>query len=377
MKKITVSFVLVLMCIMQLNVFAAASFGNIETTTINSEVLGEQRQLVVYLPANYAGSAQKFPVLYLTDGDVHGAHTAGTIDFLSKVDQAPSMIVVGIVNPRNTREQELTLVKTGDHQPAALAGADRFLHFLELEVIPQIKSRYRTLDYQVLSGTSHGGQFGINALVKRPGLFDGVIAISPSLYWNNNQLVALAQDALKQQTLVGHLFMSIANEEPIMTAPFNKLAEFAAKYPIAALKVATKTLSDESHDSTTLLGQYYGLKHLFSNWAIPNSPQTLADLQAVYSARSQLLGDTMIIPEDRASGYAQWLQYLDRKDDALALLIWNRQNYPQSFNAHAALIKAYLHFKLIAEAKSAVEAALLSLQGLSSEQKEQLKSLLI
>jgi hypothetical protein len=83
----------------------------------------------------------------------------------------------------------------------------------------------------------------------------------------------------------------------------------------------------------------------------------------------------MVIPEDRAAGYGQWLQYLNRQDDSLALLKWNRKTYPQSLNAHSALIRAYLHFKLADDAKAALEDALKSISGLSTEQKSQLEAL--
>ncbi|MDP5148862.1 alpha/beta hydrolase [Rheinheimera baltica] len=375
MKKITVNLILVMMCFFHFSVFAAEKFGKIEQTTIQSEILTETRELVVYLPADYEDSTQPFPVLYITDGDIQGPHTAATLDYLSKFDVAPSMIVVGIVNPRHKRAEDLTLTKDSSEQPEHLAGADRFLSYIEQEVIPFIKSRYRTSAYQALSGTSHGGQFAVNALIKRPNLFNGVIAISPSLYWNNKQLLNLAEEALKNQALKGRLFMSIANEEPTMTEPFQQLVELTNKYPSKNLNVLVKTFSDESHNSTTLLGQYYGLKHLFPNWAIPETPQTLADLQAVFKARSALLNQTLVIPEDRAAGYGQWLQYLNRQEDALALLKWNIKTYPQSLNAHSALIKAYLHFNLPDAAKAALEAALKSVSGLSTEQKEQLEGL--
>jgi predicted alpha/beta superfamily hydrolase len=375
MKKITVNLLFVSMCFFHLSAFASVKFGQIEENIIESQILSENRELIVYLPAGYKGSKQKFPVLYITDGDIQGPHTTGTLDYLSKFDLAPNMIVVGIVNPRNKRNAELTLTKKNEEQSDRLSGADRFLAYIEEDVIPLIKSRYRTLDYQALSGTSHGGQFAINALIKRPNLFDGVIAISPSLYWNNNQLLDLAEESLKKQVLSGRLFFSIANEEKTMTEPFQKLVELTTKYPSANLSVSAKTFSDESHDSTTLLGQYYGLKYLFPNWAIPNSPQTLKDLQAIFNARSKQLGETMVIPEDRANGYGQWLQYLNRKDDSLELFKWNRKTYPQSLNAHIALIKAYLHFNLADAAKSALEDAIKSINGLTIEQKEELEVL--
>lgn len=375
MKRIIVKLVLVMLCFTHLSVSAYTKFGKVEETTIESKVLDEKRELVVYLPAGYEADMKSYPVLYMTDGDIQGPHTAGSIDYLSKFDQMPNMIVVGLVNPRDKRNNDLTLAKVSKEQPENTAGADRFLAFVEKEVIPFIKSRYRTLDYQALSGTSHGGQFAINALIKKPHLFDGVIAISPSLYWNNNQLLGLMEQALTKQTLKGRLFMSIADEQPIMTESFQAFVDLTNKYPLTSLNLVAETFTNESHDSTTLLGQYYGLKHLFSGWAIPSNPQTLTDLQAIYDARSTMLGKTMLIPEDRANGYGQWLQYLGRQDDALDLFTWNRQTYPQSISAHKALIQAYLHFKLVDAAAVALEEAIKSVKGLTSEQKEELTGL--
>lgn len=355
--------------------WAVGNYTEIQQLVIDSTVLAEQRNLVVYLPEGYQNNKDRFPVLYITDGDIQGPHTAGTLDYLAKFDQTPQMIVVGIVNPPQTRVRDLTVTSADKQNTQQLDNADRFLAFIDQEVIPLVKQQYRTLDYQALSGTSHGGQFAINALVKRPGLFNGVIAISPSLYWNKNQMLKLAELAMKRRQLQGRLFVSIANEEAAMTEPFQEFVESTQRYPSEKLAVASQTFSNETHNTTVLQGQYYGLKHLFLGWAIPESPQTLADLQTIFENRSKLLNTPMAIPEDRAAGYGQWLQYLNRQDDALALLKWNRKTYPQSLNAHVALIRAYLHFKLADDAKAALENALKSINDLSTEQKEQLEGL--
>lgn len=374
MKNMTFSLML-LLSLLHFSLDATTTFGNMETITLESGLLKQSRQLVVFLPADYATSSQQFPVLYLTDGDSHGPHTAGSIDFLAKFEQAPSMIVVGIVNPGPSRTAELALTEQNKLQAGRLSGADLFLRHVEQEVIPLIKSRYRTSAYQALAGTSHGGQFAINALLKRPGLFDGVIAISPSLYWDHQQLLAAAQTALQQQKLSGRLFVSIAQEQPIMTEAWQKFVDLTEQYPSAKLAVASKKFAEESHNSTTLLGVYHGIKHLFHAWAIPDQQQTLADLQAIYQARAKLIGVPMQIPEDRANGYGQWLQYSNRQLEAIELFRWNRQHYPQSFSAHTALVSAYLYFNRKDEAQAALEDAKKSLSNLSAEQQTQLTAL--
>ena len=377
MKKLVYVFLLLIVG-SHCKIWALTGTLEWQEQVIDSAVLGEKRDMVIYLPAGYKSSQTHYPVLYLTDGDIQGPHTAGTVDYLAKFEQIPPMIVVGIINPRETRERDLTVTSPDKQNLNQLKNADRFLSFLEKEVIPFVKQQYRTLDYQVLAGTSHGGQFAINALVKRPNLFNGVIAISPSLYWNDRQLLRLAELALKEHRLQGRLFVSIANEEPTMTQPYQQFVDLLARYPSDKFTVASQTFDHETHNTTVLQGQYAALKYLFSEWPIPEGePKTLADLQEKFASRSTLLKTNIKIPEDKANGYAQWLQFLNRQDDALELLKWNRENYPQSFGAHLALIRAYLNFNMAAEAESALQDALKLINNLSPEQQSQLKSLFI
>lgn len=376
MKKIIYGLLLV-MLVSHSDSLKASELPVTQELAIISTSLGEKRELIIFLPAGYESTESRYPVLYLTDGDIQGPHTAGTVDYLAKFEQIPPMIVVGIVNPAKTRVRDLTISSIDKQNLNQLQNIDLFLNFVEKEVIPLVKQRYRTLDYQILSGTSHGGQFAINTMVKRPNLFQGVIAISPSLYWGNKQLLKLAEQALKSDQLQGQLFVSIAKEEPIMTEAYQEFLDLFGKYPNNGLVVKSQIFNNETHNTTVHQGMYAGLKNLFSDWPIPEGqPKTLADLQLKFANRSAFLNTDVRIPEDKANGYAQWLQYLNRHDDALDLLKWNRENYPQSFNAHLTLVRAYSNFKMIEEAESALQNALKSVKGLSPEQKAQLRNLI-
>jgi len=50
--------------------WAAANLPAVKEQVIDSAVLGEMRDLVIYLPADYQNSQDRYPVLYLTDGDI-------------------------------------------------------------------------------------------------------------------------------------------------------------------------------------------------------------------------------------------------------------------------------------------------------------------
>jgi enterochelin esterase-like enzyme len=45
----------------------AATIAAAERLTLQSQVLGEERTVIVSLPASYTRSIQRYPVLYLTD----------------------------------------------------------------------------------------------------------------------------------------------------------------------------------------------------------------------------------------------------------------------------------------------------------------------
>ena len=148
-------------------------------------MLGEDRVILVRTPAGYEANKASYPVLYMTDGDAHMAHTASTIEFLARNGRISEMIVVGIPNTDRTRD--LTPTKaTGPEatdMPTA-GGADTFLKFIETELFPEIEKRYRVQPYRILAGHSFGGLFTIHAMIARPELFHSYIAVSPSLQWS-------------------------------------------------------------------------------------------------------------------------------------------------------------------------------------------------
>jgi hypothetical protein len=93
------------------------------TTTLRSEILDEDRQLLIFLPYGYEQSTERYPVLYLLDGPAHFHHVTGTAGFLDRADRIPPMIVVGIVNTdrdRDTKPPASVTSFTADARPRFL-----------------------------------------------------------------------------------------------------------------------------------------------------------------------------------------------------------------------------------------------------------------
>src|ERR1700730_11633724 len=78
--------------------------------SIYSNLLKEKRKIWVYTPnsnENSIFSKQRYPVVYLLEGDAHFYSVMGMIQQLSEVNgntSCPSMIVVGIPNSDRTRD---------------------------------------------------------------------------------------------------------------------------------------------------------------------------------------------------------------------------------------------------------------------------------
>ena len=81
-----------------------------ETLRIRSNRLGEERQIRVYLPASYASSKQRYPVIYTLDGEGTGLATANAVQFMisySAIPQMPEALVVGVSNTDRNRDMPI------------------------------------------------------------------------------------------------------------------------------------------------------------------------------------------------------------------------------------------------------------------------------
>lgn len=169
---------------------AVAALG--ETLSIESKVLGERRVLNVYLPPDYAKSDARYPVLYALDGGMAEdfPHVVGSVDVSIKNAVIRPVIVVGIENTDRRRDLvgPTSLAEEREIAPRA-GGAERFRTFLRDELKPLIGARYRTTAESAIIGESFAGLFVIETFVLAPALFDGYIAASPSVWWNEQALV--------------------------------------------------------------------------------------------------------------------------------------------------------------------------------------------
>lgn len=311
-----------------------------ERVTLASKVLGEERTLLVSVPEGYGRSTRRYPVLYLTDAETQFLHTSATAAFLARNGFMPDVIVVGVVNTDRVRD----LSPSRDPQFPTSGGADRFLDFLEKELVPFVEAGYRTAPFRIFAGHSAGGNFAFHAMRVRPELFQAVVAVSPWLVWDKRKELALlapflAGDGVKTRAL----FFTSGDEgremKEVLEAVTSALKTSAAK----GLRWGSASFPAENHGSVVLPSHYAALRMIFDGWSLPVDPETerivatLDEVKKRYADLSERLGFPVTAPEAAVNrlGY----QALAQKNfpAALAFFRYNAKTYPDSANVYDSL----------------------------------------
>ena len=301
-----------------------------EMRRIESEIMGETRPYFVALPKTY-DTGLEFPVLYLTDGDAHFRHTAGTVSFLARNNRMPDMIVVALANTNRRRDLS---PPGGD---AGTGGADRLLDFFEKELIPTVDATYRTRPFRVFAGHSLGGLFAVHAFTARPELFNGVIAVSPSLWWAGGAPVdSLGEMLAKRERLDRVLFVTLGNERDAMRSNYERFVSLLEKTEVPGFVWGSSLIEEEDHGSVVLKSHYQGLEKIFEGWS-PSPGLFEAGLDALkrhYTDLSKRYGFDVGIPERTVNSLGYYLLGRDDLKGALAAFRYNIERYPNSANVY-------------------------------------------
>lgn len=163
--------------------------------SIQSEILNENRKLIIKLPRDYEKSDKPYPVIYRLDGDLDlYTETLGTVNRLVYMDEImPDMIVVMIENTERNRDMMPTNTSFFKSEP----GANNFKLFIEKELIPHINDTYRTTNERVLCGQSLSGLFTLYYFLTSPNSFDSFIACSGGFPDCEEYFIQLTGDFLK------------------------------------------------------------------------------------------------------------------------------------------------------------------------------------
>jgi predicted alpha/beta superfamily hydrolase len=342
----TIARVLAVVASLMASVGGAAAQGPLtmgEPFVLESKVMDEQRRVIVWTPPGYAADKRAYPVLYLTDAERQFGHTVTTVEFLSRNGRMPPMIVVGLFNTDRTRDLTPYKDKDDDTQLPTAGGADRFLRFVETELVPWVERQYRTQAFRAFAGHSFGGLFAMHALATRPELFNAIVAVSPSLPWRQGEAAKRIETMLGQQrTLKCALYVTLGDEGQAMKAGLDRLRTVLEEKAGQGLRWDLVEMLDEDHGSIVLRSHYAAFEKIFQGWRLPRSQNGTfkGGMKAVdthYARLSDRLGWAITPPEAtlNALGYAALAQH--ETDEALEYLQANVRNNPDSPNAYDSL----------------------------------------
>jgi hypothetical protein len=343
--------------------------GNIDT--IYSTSLNENRVFWVYSPKTDPNSGfgkVTYPVIFLLDGDAHFASVTSLIRQLSEgfTRFFPEMIIVGILNTDRMRDLTPTPIKgSPDFKDSSIfkstGGGEKFMAFLEKELIPHIDSTYSTAPYRMFIGHSLGGLMVIDALFHHNNLFNAYVAIDPSLWYDDRKLmkqtgnILSAVDFRKESLYIaiantmkpGMDTVSVRKDVSNSTSHIRSILDFTTllkQDKKSGLKWEYKYYADDDHGSVPLIAEYDALRFIFKNYRMP-AWEVLTD--SLYNTDSAVTthfrnlsaewGYTVYPPEQfvNSLGYA----FLQKKqfDKSYRFFSMNVNNYPDSFNVYDSM----------------------------------------
>jgi len=181
---------------------AADARGQARTVRLASATLGGERIFAVLVPANYAESEQRYPVLYLFHGggQDHTAFMART--GFPALARQHGMIVVMPAADRNYSSQ-------------SSEAQTRYHDFVAGDLVDYVDSHYRTIASQpgrAIGGISMGGRIAIMTALQHPARFGAVGALSPAVPQDAEEAVRKAEGS------VTYFYVSCGTRDSLLPA---------------------------------------------------------------------------------------------------------------------------------------------------------------
>jgi pimeloyl-ACP methyl ester carboxylesterase len=230
-------------------------------------------------------------------------------------------------------------------------GAEAFATFILDEVLPHVRAGYRTLPSAILAGHSAGGLFALDAAARKPDAFQGIIAISPSLWFNDSAVVDTYADLIGKAGTRPRIFVASGGLEPNIDPPAKRFAQKMEALDSATKAFAYRGYADATH-ALTSMSFADGLRFIFEpvssrHFAIEDFDLAAADsatVSAVLESSEQAYGAAarpLHLSEQLPERVVNRLGYrlLAAGKAALAVEVFERnvRNYPGSVNVYDSL----------------------------------------
>ena len=275
---------------------------NVDTYQIASAILKQNRRIFVVLPPSFTKSAstRSYPVTVVLDGEYDTSPVAAVSGELTRYAKMPESIIVGIANIGGSSFDESSRNRVHDLTPPGLSvsgsslneGGDRFLDFIEKELLPAVRQKFRGGNPTTLIGHSSGGILATYAAATRPG-FRSVIAIDTPTQFGDSFL----QNRLVESARQKHELRYVSYEARFGWTD-KDWGQLTAAAP-SSWVLHREHLTNETHESMVMLASYMGLRELYKDYAQTSAPTVpTTSILAYYAKVSAALGATVIPPRE-------------------------------------------------------------------------------
>ena len=182
----------------------SSTFYRFEAFSLRSADQQRHYQVTVGIP-NGSMPEQGHPVLYMLDGNA--ALPALTDELFARLqsDDWPVIVTIGYkADAQIARAYDYTPPVTNNtalKEGPQFGGAEQFGQLVEQVIKPQVAQRVTVdRDRQALWGHSFGGLFVLHTLFNHPASFQTYIAVDPSLWWQQGQILT-AEQAFSQNSV--------------------------------------------------------------------------------------------------------------------------------------------------------------------------------
>jgi enterochelin esterase-like enzyme len=175
--------------------------GTIDKQKIHSELLNNEHDLSIYLPAGYKANAAPYDLVIIFDESAYlgKVPTPVILDNLIAASKIPPTVAVLIANP------------TQDSRNKELPPNPKFADFLAQELIPWIHAHYNVTNdpgKTVVAGSSLGGLAATYAGYRHPEVFRNVLCQSGSFWWAPDHSAAVAEGVITETGWMAKQFIA-------------------------------------------------------------------------------------------------------------------------------------------------------------------------
>ncbi len=218
--------------------------------TIQSKYLGQDIDIQIYLPDSYKSTKQKYPVLYVLDGQWFFANGVAIQKSLRTPGFIPEMIVVGIRSLRSIRMDLFYSEK------------EKFTKFLEKEAVAFIDSNYRTNKNRVLFGWEVAAYYASEIILKKESLFNGAITTNGG-YASKKYIKDFITEKKSNNR---YLYLVNSRKDIYNIGSTDEFAGFLKELSPKKLIWKYELLDDEIHESLAHVALYKGLTYYYHNY---------------------------------------------------------------------------------------------------------------